>query len=66
MPSSRADDLLSLDEPAFLSAWERIVGEPPAVMLERAEMVAILLDLMAAEKPGLPVRPAASDPACRG
>ena len=39
-----AAHLTEMDEAAFLGAWQRIVGEPPAAMLPRDEMVEILAE----------------------
>lgn len=51
LPSAEALTLMSAAE--FVSAWCRIVGEPPAIVLEsRREMIRIL----AGDMPPMPVR----------
>lgn len=37
-----AAGLAEMNEAEFLSAWQRIVGEPPAAILPRDEMIALL------------------------
>ncbi len=60
MMPMRRDALLDMDEHAFRQAWESIVGGPPAILLPRREMIAIL-EQTAAELPD-----PSPDPACRG
>ena len=53
------DDLLRMPEDEFRLVWELIVGERPAIMLERGEMIDALRSLIPLQPapphiPGLP------------
>ena len=47
-PAEETLELLTMGDADFKVTWEGIVGEPPAIMLERGEMVAILEEAAAA------------------
>jgi hypothetical protein len=50
-------DLRLISDAEFISGWQRIVGEPPAAMLDdRREMIALLVDSVGVA--GWPLRPA--------
>ena len=50
-PASQSDDLLThMPQAEFVAAWETLVGEPPAMMLDsRSEMIRVLVESMPVE-----------------
>ena len=55
------DDLLRMPEEEFRLVWELIVGEPPAIMLARGEMIDALRSLIPLQ-PAIPHIPGLSVP----
>jgi hypothetical protein len=37
-------DLLVLSDEDFVGVWKALLGEPPAALIDRSEMVALLLE----------------------
>lgn len=62
----REDRLAHIPGPLFVAAWETLVGEPPATMLDnRSEMIRLLVDCTPVMTPaGQAAWGPASAPAC--